>query len=725
MVETLAEYPSLHHTFNLVPSLVEQLEQYAAGDFVDVYWEHTMKAATDLDLSERRFVVERMCELSEHPRARSHPRYLELAHKRDAHASQGWDACARAFTVDEIRDLQIWFNLAWFDPKALESEPLAELVRRGRDYRESDKDALARTQADILVRVLPAYRDAALRGQVEISTSPYFHPILPLLANTDLARVATGDIRLPPRGFAHREDAEEQVRLAVAKHETVFGAAPAGMWCSEQAVGEEVIPLLVNAGIRWTISDETVLARSISGVSGKGHSNRTPAEAQSCPLPLDPRVLYAPHLLQRDGGELAIVFRDHTLSDLIGFAYQSWDSKDAAANLLSRLRELRTILLSAPSAGGRRGHAGIPLVTIALDGENAWEYYPRDGRDFLNHLYEGLSSDPSLRCVTVSEHLRESPPTQQLNWLHTGSWIGGDLRTWIGDDAHATAWDLLHEARDRVARRRSVISSPYGHGRDSARAAKTRPTGDPKVNGRVEEAWRHILVAEGSDWFWWFGEHHHTELDYVWDLNFRRHLQEAYQLLGETVPVDLFLPILGEGMMAMPTLPLGPIYPLIDGVVGSSIDSIMDEWASAGVLAPEITSTMQRAEGVKISEVRYGWHDSSLCLLVVPGPSTCLSGLELELLITQPPKSPDLGPGENLVLTLALGEGGDVTATCARCPELAEGTVGVWKDVVEVSVPLGASGIVISEKVGLVLRIGRDGMTEYTFRSARLISQGG
>ena len=210
-----------------------------------------------------------MCERPDHPRAKSHPRYLELAQKRESEACRGWDACGELFSIDELRDLQVWFNLAWFDPTLLEAEPLRPWCERGRDYREEDKQVLAQVQSDILARVIPAYRDAAGRGQIELSTSPYFHPILPLLANSDSARVGAGDTVLPHRRFAHPEDAWEQVERGVAKHEQVFGSRPRGMWCSEQAVGEDVLPLLMRAGIEWTISDQTVLSRSLAGSAAR------------------------------------------------------------------------------------------------------------------------------------------------------------------------------------------------------------------------------------------------------------------------------------------------------------------------------------------------------------------------------------------------------------------------------------------------------------------------
>ncbi len=677
MVEILADYPTIHQTFNLVPSLIEQLEDYAAGGVADVYWEHTMKPATDLSPSERAFIVERMCERSDHPRAKSHPRYLELARKRESEACRGWDACGGSFSVDELRDLQIWFDLAWFDPTLLEAPALAPLVERGRDYREEDKVTLAQVERDILAGVIPAYGEAAARGQIELSTSPYFHPILPLLANSDTARVGAADTVLPHRRYAHAEDAWEQVQSGAAKHERVFGTPPRGMWCSEQAVGEDVLPLLMRAGIEWTISDQTVLSRSLSGSADRGAAERL-GEAGH-----DPASPYAPYLLHREEGEMAIVFRDHTLSDLIGFGYQSWDSRDAAHDLLGRIRAIGTV--------------GAPLVTIALDGENAWEHYPHDGRDFLRYLYEGLAADPAIRCVTVSEFLDRHPATEKLDWLHTGSWIGGDLRTWSGDPGHNTAWDLLHDARDLAASRRPMT--------------RAEVDGDPLE--AAEEAWRHILIAEGSDWFWWFGEHHHTELDHVWDLEFRHHLQEVYRCLGEPVPIRLYLPVLTEGATTHLASPTGTIEPVIDGRLRSE-----DGWDAAGSLPPDHPSTMQRADGAHIVEARFGWGIEHLYLLLIPRDVTDLAGLELELRVGP------AGDEDQSAFHMTLAENGRMEVSCSQCGHLAGTARGAWGDVVEIALPLAVPARADDDRLDLVLRAGRQGMTDHVFRSAGLASLG-
>jgi alpha-amylase/alpha-mannosidase (GH57 family) len=746
MVEILDGYPDIHQTFNLVPSLVEQLEDYAMGQVPDVYWQHTITPAAELQPSERVFVVERMCERSDHPRAKSHPRYLELAQKRESVACRGWEACSESFSVDELRDLQIWFNLAWFDPTLLEAEPLLTLVQRGRDYREDDKLALAQVQSDILARVIPAYKVAAQRGQIELSTSPYFHPILPLLVNSDSARIGAGDTILPRRRFAHPEDAWEHVERGVAKHEQLFGTRPRGMWCSEQAVGEDVLPLLLRAGVKWTISGQTILSRSLTGSAastaaarggvvpggtgpmGAAWSGAYPGGVPAVGAGTSGPSPYLPYLLRREEGELTIVFRDHTLSDLIGFGYQSWDSRDAANDLLSRIRGIGAYLsgTSTPTSGAETsGPSGavapgrgptdrqqIPLITIALDGENAWEYYPRDGRDFLHYLYEGLAADPTIRCVTVSEHLDRQPATEPLDWLHTGSWIGGDLRTWSGDPGHNAAWDLLHEARDLAASRRTSGAADAGRGIDTNRASKAgRPARtegpDAAALDTSEAAWHHILAAEGSDWFWWFGEHHHTELDHVWDLEFRQHLQEVYRCLGEPIPIRLYLPVLAATPATRPALPLGIMQPVIDGVLTDG-----DGWDTAGVLVPDHPSTMQRAEGTHIVDARFGWGPENLYLLLIPRDVADLTGLELELKVT-----PAGGEPES-VFEMALAESGAIEVSCSQCGHMAGTAIGAWRDVVEIALPLATRPPVGGDRLSLLLRVGRAGMTDYVFRSA-------
>lgn len=671
MVELTVSYPSLHQTFNLVPSLVEQLDDYARGDFTDLYWELAMKPAADLDPGERESVVDLMCERVGHPRAQRYPRYLELSRKGEDCLARGVDACAEAFSVDDLRDLQIWSTLSWFDPVHLRDSPLADLVAQGGGFSEADKQTLAAAQAEILARVLPTYRRAQAQGHVELTTSPYFHPILPLLINTDLSRISRVDAPLPPRRFAHPEDAREQIRLAVEHHAATFARPPRGMWCSEMGVGEDVVPLLTEAGLAWTIADEGVLGRSLGHDIARSDGGRV----------LGPDLLYHPYRLEREGRRLSIVFRDRVLSDLIGFTYRSWAPQDAAADLIRRLREAQE-----GSADGGKPR----LVTIALDGENAWEYYQNDGHEFLSRLYEGLVAEPGFRCVTVDEFLLENPPQRDLPWLHTGSWVFADFSTWIGDPAHGPAWDLLHRARDRVASFRDTggtdataaprhaaapsggaaapggvtaaprrgAAAPGGGGAASAGATAEHPTA-----ADLDEAWHHILIAEGSDWFWWFSAHQESGADYLWDLAFRGHLQDAYRCLGESPPADLFAPLLPRDTAREAAPPKDHFTPVIEGRV-----SAPDEWAHAGFRRAPRAGAMQSSEARILDEVQFGCDLDNFYLLLIPDRSGFPAGTRLKISLAllsciEGPAEPVCAYEPSHELALEVNGPGSVAAT--------------------------------------------------------------
>ena len=695
MVEILEAYPELRQTFNLVPSLVEQLLEYATGRYVDTYEEHARKPAAELSRSEKSFLLGTMCERSFHPRARRHPRYLELALKRDSSTTNG-RVRVEEFSEAELRDVQVLFDLAWFHPIYLTDGPLAELVARGRDFTEADKSTVAAAQAALLGRVVPTYVGAAAAGHIELTTSPYFHPILPLLMNSDMARVSLPGVELPTRRFDHPEDADEQIREALRLHQRVFGGLPRGMWCSEQSVGEDVIAPLSDHGISWTISDEAVLARSLEVDLQREAGGRL----------LDPSVLYSAYRLERERGTIDIVFRDRVLSDLVGFTYQDWDSADAAADLLARLRQIRDDLPSDDAPY---------LVTIALDGENAWEYYKNEGHDFLGRLYEGIEHDAALRCVTVSEHLNESPPERELAWLHTGSWIRGDLGTWVGDRAHRPAWDLLHEARDAVAevRARAGVRADArgvdpGEARGSAQpGGPTEEPTDAPVGAHpevadTEAAWREILIAEGSDWFWWFGDHQESGLDEVWDAAYRRHLQQAYRLIGLIPPARLFAPVAGHPTEKAPGLT--PV--VVDGQFTTP-----EEWDQGIRLTRAGGGVMQRSESPPVLELRWSWSHESLYFLVVPRVPFLEARVEVDFYLggmEEPAGAGTTGHGEPageaagaLVATLgftpayrvrvvlAPGEDGlAATAVLSRAPfeEMAEAVTIAIDEVIEVQV---------------------------------------
>src|SRR5882762_4587182 len=493
MPALLDGYQKVRATFNLVPSLLAQIEDYGKEESIDLFLNLSRRPAGELSVEEREFVLRWMRESPKALRVQQSSRYLELA-------SRPIDA---QFTMTDIRDLQVWFNLAWCDPVWVESDPrLAELKRKDRDFSESDKEPLFEAQMEIMQKVIPKYRELADRGQAELTFSPYYHPILPLLIHIESARTANPQIQLPERHFSHREDAERQVEMGQGLFERLLQRRPTGMWPSEMAVGESVVGLATKAGVDWMISDEEVLARSLDTHFYRDNEGRVNA----------PDQLYRPFQVEREGQSMAMVFRDSQISNSIGFDYQRMSSVDAAHNLVGRLRRIRE----------QQGDKDY-LAVIALDGENAWEFYPRDGHDFLNALYTELEASQEIITTTVSDFLQEHPARQQLHRLHTGSWIGASLDTWIGDPEHNIAWDLLAETRDWLE--------------DQLRQR-------PKESEQAALAWREILITEGSDWFWWFSRKHDSGMDPIWDNQFRLHLRNVYKLMGQRPPARLFQPII-------------------------------------------------------------------------------------------------------------------------------------------------------------------------------------
>ena len=401
-----------------------------------------------------------------------YPRFRELWEKSQ---KSGLATAAKAFTPQEIVDLQVLSQLAWFDEIFLAGDPdVARLVKKERGYNESDKAIVRKKEIEIFNVTLEEYRKAAERGQIEISTSPFYHPILPLLCDTSVAQESHPGVRLPHRRFRHPEDARDQLRGAVALHERVFGRRPQGLWPSEGSVSDEVLRLAADEGFTWAATDEGVLARSKQiGFYRRGDGTLQGGEE-----------LYRPQALSTGGKPISLFFRDHQLSDLIGFVYSRMDPQAAAADLHQRIK-----------AAGRSTGQRPAVVSVILDGENAWEYYPGNGREFLKAFYGRIAADPELRAVTASEALKV---TEQgtLSHIVPGSWINANYDVWIGADEDNRAWDLLSEARDFYAQH----------------AANPKVTPE---NRRLAQ--QELWVAEGSDWCWWYGPEHSTANDEEFD----------------------------------------------------------------------------------------------------------------------------------------------------------------------------------------------------------------
>jgi alpha-amylase/alpha-mannosidase (GH57 family) len=535
MVAILRDFPTLHMTFNLVPSLVVQIQDYAQQTAVERAYEVAFKPVEKLSEDDRQFLYQSSFQLHHQNLLNRYPRFRELWDK-----SRTTDpaTAARLFSAHDLLDLQVLSQLAWFDEIYLADDPqIRKLVAQERGYNEDDKSLLHLKEVEIFQKVLDEYRSASARGQIEISTSPFYHPILPLLCDSNIAAESHPGVRLPHRHFQHPEDARDQLRAAIGLHREVFGSQPRGLWPSEGSVSDEVLRLAAEEGFAWTATDEGVLGRSRQ-MDFVRRSNGT-VEGGS--------ELYRPHVFSSQGWSISIFFRDRQLSDLVGFVYSRMDSQAAAADLHQRIK-----------AAGRSTSSKPAVVSVILDGENAWEYYPANGREFLKSFYSRLASDPELKAVTATEALRVADPGL-LTHVHPGSWINANFDIWIGADEDNRAWDLLSEARDLYAQ-------------NSGRAQKKN----------AELARQELWVAEGSDWCWWYGPEHSTANDEEFDLLFRKHLSNLYRMLGGLPADELAEPIKHPRTKALSVLPTGLIQPRIDGVVTNYF-----EWLGAGLYLPD------------------------------------------------------------------------------------------------------------------------------------------
>lgn len=583
MARHIQEVPEFRCTINLVPSLLVQLLKYTDGSGSDRHLDVSRIPADGLSQADALYLLDHFFMANGDSMIRPSPRYHELFLKRRVGTESAESALSR-FSVRDLRDLQVWSNLAWMHPILFEVDPeLRELKLKGQSYSESDKAWLLDKQLDVLRQIIPMHRQLAEGGQVELTTTPFYHPILPLLWDKRLARQAMPGCELPKHLDSYREDAVEHLRRAVAFHEELFGEKPRGMWPSEGSVAQEIIRAIADVGIEWIATDEEILMASTGGrVSRDPHGHLR-----------HPELLYRPWQAAEGDQQLQMIFRDHGLSDLIGFQYQRADYVMAAMDLLGRVEEI--------GRATQHANGGRPtLVPIILDGENCWEYYLDGGVTFLRTLYHEAARRGTINPVRIGEHLREHPANDRIERLFAGSWISHNFAIWIGHHEDRTAWDLLHDARERLKQKTSEVS------KTSEASANAGPLPD-----KLAQAWQELFIAEGSDWFWWYGPEFGSAQDKLFDRLFRTHLQNIYSLLGEPAPANLNEPIKRNGHRRLHTLPSCFLPVKVDG------RATFFEWISAGVYeSGSERGTMAQVTDGMIRRIHLGFDHSRLLLRV-------------------------------------------------------------------------------------------------------------
>ncbi|RJP73654.1 MAG: glycoside hydrolase family 57 [Candidatus Zixiibacteriota bacterium] len=560
MLEAVRRFPEIRVTFNFAPVLVKQLVALTLEGQTDHYWDLTAKPGEELEIGERKHILRHFFSANWETMVLKYPRYRDLLHRRGRDVSEAeLERAAGRFSDQDLRDLQVWFNLAWFGWAAEERHPqIREWKRKGRNFSEEDKLAVLQMQKEVLSRILPDYRAAWEQEAIEISASPFYHPILPLLVDSGAARICQPRDDMPDKPFMRPDDAREQLRRAMEYTKKHLGRAPEGLWPSEGSVSPKAAEFAGEAGFRWMATDEAVLMATL----GRGKREE---------------VIYQGYRTSPSGPD--IVFRDRYLSDAIGFRYARNTAKQAVDDLLGHLQNIAS----------HKAHPENHVAAVILDGENAWEYFSDGGRLFFEELYGRLSKHPRLRTATVGSYLKAHPPETVLPPLFPASWIRCSFRIWIGDPIKNVAWNRLRECGEMID---EYLKKPQK--REAALRARE---------------W--LLVAEGSDWFWWYGEPNNSSFDAEFDQLFRLNLMQAYKELGVPVPPTLEHPI---DVSEMPEeVPLFPMEPIIDGK-----ETTFYEWVGARVIKASDLSGAMTFTTRLFDRVCYGLSPSHFFLRLDP-----------------------------------------------------------------------------------------------------------
>ncbi|GAB4173198.1 MAG: glycoside hydrolase family 57 protein [Calditrichia bacterium] len=665
----LKEYPEIKQNFNLVPSLLVQIDDYVTNGTRDLVWLLSEKDASQLTHEEKKYVLNNFFMANYPTMIEPYPRYNELYHKYKAESRYlSEDELVRRFDDQEYRDLQFWYNLTWIGIKSREREVIKKLIEKGENFREEEKEGLFKEILDILAQIVPLHAELKKKGQIDLTTTPFYHPILPLLCDNYIAKESTPDIDLPSIRFKHPEDAEVQVKKALDYFKNTFDFKPDGMWPAEGSVSEEAVSIISKYGLPYIATDEGILQHSL-----QGHLHY-----------LD---MYKPYRFKSNGNSVYIFFRDHALSDAIGFVYSSRPAENAVNDFIHRLEQIRAKLID------RFGEEYLEkqIVSIILDGENCWEFYPNDGKDFLQLLYKRLSDHPTLKTVTYSQFLAEhADGAQDLPKLHPGSWINHNFKIWIGAEEDNKSWEVLAQTREFLE--------------------KEQATGFYKEE-TLRQAWEEIYIAEGSDWNWWYGEEHSSAMDMEFDRLYRSHLLKVYELLGFDPPGELLQTIKQQHFVAFENIqPKNFISPKIDGQW-----SHFYEWHGAALYhcgKSQLQSTMHQVTKI-MDKIYLGFDLTNIYLRIdfLQKPSLVT---EIILNILSP---------EKLTLVFSpLKELGEVFRTSDDKIEKEVLTKDVkLKDIFEIAFPYKKLGLDYGQKIGFQILVKEKGHVLEQFPNITLL----
>ena len=534
MVLVLEKYPKLKLNFNIVPALLDAILDYAENGFHDIHSELTLSDAEKLTDEEKAFVLNNFFSPKFETMIYRSENYKNLYQKRFSKDT----AVLSDFSNQEYSDLMALFNLVWIDPTHFERYPrLQELWNKQYNYTLEDRVEIMSIQKSIIKEIVPTYKKYIEEGRVELTTSPYYHTILPILMDVKNATKSVITLEGLPQNLNMAEDARYQLKKGLDRIEEIFGVRPKGIWPPELCLCSKTLNMLAKEGVEWAISDEGVLSDSINVDfirDFKGNLN-------------DPyHILKVYNYQTKDEKSIDVVFRDRSIPNLINFEYAGINSKMASDDLFEKIKTIQNKLLVSPDS--------THLLTIALDCENCWENYHNDGREFLDNIYTNIENDETLETVLISNYVKKDKHKKSLKKIFAGSWIDKTFQYWIGESEKNKAWAYLKSTKDDFE---SYIK-------------------DNKDNPNIEVAKRELMIAEGSDWFWWYGEPNNSGQDFIFDYMFRERLKNVYLALGVKYPDYLDNTLITTVEVPFKH-PKRSITPRMDG-----LNSSIDDWYNAG-----------------------------------------------------------------------------------------------------------------------------------------------
>ncbi|HIP60347.1 MAG TPA: glycoside hydrolase [Campylobacterales bacterium] len=549
----LEKFPKIKATFNLVPSLLVQLGAYENPEVNDKFLKVLRKRVEELDSDEKAYLVEYLFFSNEHNMIKPFERYQELFLKKED------------FSNSELIDLEVLFILAWCGNYLRENKTIVKnLIQKGRGFTQEEKIELLNELSGFIKEVIPYYKKLMDKGQIEISTTPFNHPISPLLFDIENGKLANHNTTLPKYDGDFKEYALMQIDSAVEYYEKLFGKKPTGWWPAEGSVSYDFLEVLETKGATWACSDQEVLYKSGYFVKEDIYKNNT---------------------LYFKDKSINLFFRDRELSDLIGFSYSGWDAKSAVADLIGRLRKIHVNSTTNSN------------VNIILDGENAWEHYPDNAKEFFELLYSELDDCNWIESRLFDEVIKDKKiAVNELHELQPGSWINGNFNIWIGHEEKNRAWEMLFQTKADFEKNEKHL--------------------DEEVIKTIKNE---FLIAQSSDWFWWYGDDHHTDLGSTFDKLFRTHLMNIYTLMDKKIPENILEPIVETSSDNND----GFIKPAINRITAELDGKISHfyEWLGCGSMDLSKELSSMSMHDFAIEKIYYGC-DNEHCYIALIGDLT-------------------------------------------------------------------------------------------------------